>query len=122
MKEKMPQEIEVWDLLPAIRKALAQFLVHDFKLSQKKTAEALHITEPAVSQYLQEKRGKTVVFSDAILQEIKASARAIKEKTSLVYKELQRICDLNEVKKIICTLHKDSNTTIPCDCDICLTK
>ena len=49
MKEKLPQEIEVWDILPAIRKAFAKIFVEDFKLSQKKTAELLQLTEPAVS-------------------------------------------------------------------------
>jgi predicted transcriptional regulator len=120
MKEKLPQEIEVWELLPAIRKAFALSFVHDFKLSQKNAAELLHLTEPAVSQYLTEKRGKTILFNEAILNEIHNSAERIKENKSAVFKEIKRICDLIEVKKIVCTIHKGSNTTIPCDCDVCL--
>jgi uncharacterized protein len=120
MKEKLPPEIEVWELLPAIRKALALSFVHDFKLNQRKTADLLHLTEPAVSQYLSEKRGKTILFNETILNEIHNSAERIKDNKSVLFKEIKRICDLIEVKKIVCTIHKGSNTAIPCDCDVCL--
>ena len=121
MKEKLPQEIEVWDILPAIRKAFAKVFVEHFKLSQKKTAELLQITEPAVSQYLKDKRAKNILFNDNILDEIKKSANRILDKKSYLFKEIKRICDLLDVKKIVCRIHRESNDKIPCDCDICLT-
>lgn len=120
MKEKLPQEIEVWDILPAIRKAFAKIFVDDFKLSQKRTAELLQLTEPAVSQYLKEKRAKNIMLNDAVRNEIKISAKKILDHNSLLFKEMKRICDLVEVKKIVCQIHKDTNTQIPCDCNICL--
>lgn len=120
MKEKLPQEIEVWDILPAIRKAFAKIFVKDFKLNQKKTAALLQLTEPAVSQYLKEKRAKNILFNDNILKEIKISAKRVLDKKTMLFKEMKRICDLIEVKKIVCKIHKDSNEEIPHDCDICL--
>ena len=121
MKEKLPQEIEVWNILPAIRKAFAKVFVQNFKLSQKKTAQLLQLTEPAVSQYLKEKRARNVLFNDNVLEEIKISAKKILNKKSQLFIEMKRICDLLEVKKVVCKIHKDSNNTIPVDCDICLT-
>ena len=52
---KHPQEIEVWYVLPAIRKELVVTL-KEKNLTQKKIAEFLNITEAAVSQYIKQKR------------------------------------------------------------------
>ena len=120
MKEKLPQEIEVWDILPAIRKAFAKVFVDEFRLTQKKTAELLQLTEPAVSQYLKEKRAKIIMLDETVLHEIKVSARKIINHKTILFKELKRICDLADVKKIVCQIHRTTNTKIPCDCDICL--
>jgi len=121
MKEKLPQEIEVWNILPAIRKAFAEIFVKDFKLSQKDTAKLLRLTEPAISQYLKKKRAKNILLDDTIMREIKISAQKILNGSSLLFRELKRICDLQQVRKIVCKIHKESNENIPYDCDICLT-
>lgn len=120
MKEKLPQEIEVWDVLPAIRKAFAQIFVHEHRLSQKKTAALLQLTEPAVSQYLQDKRARNLILDESIRNEIKISAKKIISNNALLFRELRRICDLDEVKKVVCHLHRCNNTKIPVDCDVCL--
>ena len=39
MSELMRQEIEVWDVLPAIRRELAKVMVTKHKLSQRETAD-----------------------------------------------------------------------------------
>jgi len=120
MKEKLPQEIEVWDILPAIRKSFAEIFVKEFKLTQKETAKLLNLTSPAVSQYLKKKRASSVLFSDSILKEIRISAKRIFNNPNSLLKEMKRICNLLEVKKIICNIHRSTNSSIPCNCDICL--
>ena len=75
MHGQMPQEIEVWYIIPAIRRELAKSMIKDLKITQKQVASIMEITEAAVSQYLHSKRAKEVVFTKAILEEIKKSAK-----------------------------------------------
>ena len=51
LKQLMPQEIEVWYIIPAVRRELAKSMVK-IGLKQKQIAVTLGITEAAVSQYL----------------------------------------------------------------------
>jgi len=46
------------NLLPTIRALIARELKDKYKLTQEKIAELLDITQPAVSQYIKESRGK----------------------------------------------------------------
>lgn len=119
MQLKMPQEIEVWYILPAIRKELAKSLIKDYKLSQRETAKRIGLTEAAVSQYIKEKRGKDIKFNDNILKEIRSSAKVIAEKEELFMHEIQRLCNLNSVKKTICYLHKKENKNLLKKCRAC---
>ena len=53
----MPQEIEVWYIIPALRREFASIL-KEKGFPQKQIAEKLKLTESAVSQYLKLKRAK----------------------------------------------------------------
>ena len=59
---KTPCEIIVWQILPVIRKEFAKSLIENHKLTQRKVAEKLGITEAAVSRYLSKKRGDKEVI------------------------------------------------------------
>jgi len=51
----LPQEIEVWYIIPAIRKELARLLTKENNLSYEKVGGYLGISKAAVSQYLSNK-------------------------------------------------------------------
>jgi hypothetical protein len=119
MTKGMPQELEVWYILPAVRKELAKFLIKDFKLKQKEAASLLGLTEAAVSQYVKEKRASGVVFDKKILNEIKKSAGVIFKDNNKVMNEIMKLCNLVEVKKILCVLHKKHDKNIEEKCKIC---
>lgn len=110
------QEVEVWHVLPAIRRAL----VLEFKeqgLKQRKIAGLLDITESAVSQYLKDKRAKLELPED-LREELRKSAHIIiKDKKSLM-QELQRICDIVRKKGITCKLHQERNPKLK-ECCMC---
>ncbi len=69
-KMKPPCEIVVWYLIPGIRSVLAKELF-SLGMKQKEISAVLDITQPAVSQYLSDKRGNEVGFCDEILEMIK---------------------------------------------------
>ena len=115
----MPQEIEVWFTIPALRRELAKSMIDDYKLTQKQVSEHMGITEAAVSQYLSLKRAKEVVFTNAVLEEIKISAKNIIEDQILLVPEMLRLCKLTAVKQVMCDIHKKQDVELPEGCEIC---
>ena len=116
MKVVMPQEIEVWYVLPAIRKELAEELVKK-GMKQKDIAEKLGITESAVSQYIKKKRAKKVVFNKKIKTEIRKAANMISGNGNPV-KEIQRICDIIKEDMLLCKISKNLGLA-PRNCKKC---
>jgi hypothetical protein len=74
---KTPCQQIVWDVLPAIRSALAAELVKN-GVSQQDVARLLDTAPSAVSQYLSGKRGYRIVFEGPVQRLIEDLAREIK--------------------------------------------
>jgi predicted transcriptional regulator len=70
---KLPCQEVVWDLLPAIRAALAAALVRKGH-SQLQAARLLETAPAAISQYLSGKRGYRIEFDDDVRAEIEQAA------------------------------------------------
>ncbi len=119
MRGQMPQEIEVWYVIPALRREIAKSMIEDYNMAQKQVAGCLNLTEAAVSQYLSSKRAKEIIFSSAVLKEIKKSAKKIMEDKKLLVHEMMRLCGLAEVKRIMCGMHKKQDAKLPKKCGIC---
>ncbi|MFH1751928.1 MAG: hypothetical protein ABH821_03255 [archaeon] len=106
---KFPCELVGWFVLPSIRSNLVTYFVSEKKLSRKKTAELLGLTEAAVCQYLKKKRGKSFSFdkqqvnflrsiADDML-ESKNSNKVFLSNTCLFCKDLRRdlsLCNLHD--------------------------
>ncbi|MFH1849608.1 MAG: hypothetical protein ABH879_05465 [archaeon] len=113
---KMPQEIEVWYILPAIRREIAKCLTGSFGMSQKKVAGILGVTEAAISHYKKSKRAKDVVFGEDVVAEIEKSAGRITNNTSRVICEIKRLSNLAHIKKIVCQMHKEQEGNLDSCC------
>lgn len=112
-----PQEVEVWYILPAVRRQIAIALKLE-GLKQKEIATALNITEPAVSQYIKQKRGEEISFPDKIKAEIILSAKEIAKDHRIARKETQRILKLITKEKFLCNVcHTHTNSEK--NCKIC---
>jgi len=116
----MPQEIEVWYIIPALRRELAKLFVKDYNLSQKESAQILSITEAAISQYLKSKRAIEVKFSDKELAEIKKVAKKIVDNPDSLMEVLYKLCLSFRGSDTICDLHKIKDCNVAKDCEICL--
>ena len=105
-KQKLlqPQEIEVFYIIPAIRKHLAMQMKSS-GLKQKRIAELLQIEEGTVSQYLSNKRGNQVSFNEKVIKEVENSAKLIKDQTTLLG-ETQRLLSLIRQSGDLCKFHK----------------
>lgn len=88
-------ESTVWNILPAIRSELAKILIKKYKLTQRKVASLLGITEAAISRYVAGKRGMFEITDKKILKEISKSAgRIVKSEYKTMVVEICRICTL----------------------------
>lgn len=101
-----PQEIEVFFILPALRRDLARSMKEHLGVDQKTIAKRLGITEPAVSQYLNNKRATRVVFSPRIHDVIRASSQKIVDDVSLI-REVQYLLGLAREELITCKVHEE---------------
>ncbi|MCX8147209.1 MAG: transcriptional regulator [Candidatus Woesearchaeota archaeon] len=116
-KTYLPQELEVWFVLPAIRRELAKEMLGR-GLKQKEIAYMLNTTEAAISQYIKHKRAKCFVFNKKIKKEIQKSAEnIIKDKKTFVF-EIQRILKFIKKDKCLCYLHRRF-ANMPKKCNIC---
>jgi len=113
-----PQEIEVWYVLPAIRKEISKELLKQ-GLTQKEIALKLGLTESAISQYLKEKRANSIEFDKEIKKSIETAAkRIIKNNHSM--KEIERIIHKMRKNRVLCEIHHKYDKNLPEHCDICL--
>ena len=111
-----PQEIEVFYVLPAVRKELAVSMKAAGK-SQKVIAKLLGVTEPAISQYMSQKRASTVKFSDKIKQVIGESAPRISSEITLM-REMQRLLHIIRNERVVCQIHEAMGSG-PKNCNVC---
>ncbi len=104
----MPQEIEVWYILPAIRAEMARELAGK-GVKQARIADILGLTRAAVCQYLKQKRANELKFDDKIKKEIKKSCSRIVTDNGCAIREIQAICQFIKNSGFLCSIHKKYN-------------
>ena len=118
---KPPCEMVVWYVIPAIRSELAKDLLN-LGMKQKDISELMDITQPAVSQYLTDKRGSGIEFNDEIKDLIKDFANDLANgnaNKSDIISRTCAICKRIKTEDILCQLHKEKDD-LPADCKACL--
>ncbi len=102
----MPQEVEVFYVIPAIRRELAIAMKASGK-RQKEIAKLLCVKESTISQYITEKRGTDMKFNDRIKRAVAESSKKVNDRTTLV-DEMQRLLYLVKEEKVLCFAHFQS--------------
>ena len=96
------QEIEVWYIIPALRREISKCLIKDHGLSYEKTGNILGISKAAISQYLKNKRASKIKLHDrAMIEVVKSCKRIMKGKNSAV-SEIMSILDFIRTKNLHC--------------------
>ncbi len=113
------QEIEVWYIIPAVRKELAKLLTKEYGLSYEKAGAALGISKAAVSQYLSNKRANKVCLDGKTKKELKKSAVKIFDNTKVAKNEIQRILKFMKDNKSSCDACRKYNKEVLkyCNCE-----
>ena len=116
-----PCEIVVWYVIPTIRSELAKELLN-LGMKQKEISELLDITQPAVSQYISDKRGHGIKFNDETQNLIREFAKGLLEEKYTqrdIIPHVCQICKKVKTDEILCQLHKEKGK-MPTDCDACM--
>ena len=116
-----PCEIVVWYVIPSIRSELAKELLK-LGMKQKAISELLDITQPAVSQYISDKRGHGIKFDEKTQNMIRLFAKDLMGQQLGQADVIRRICDICKnvkAEEIICQLHKEKDK-IPMECNACM--
>lgn len=116
-----PQEVEVYIVLPAIRRELSLFM-KKMGMDQKDIAKKLGVTDAAISQYLKDKRGQAeIAFPKEILPEFESAAKAIKQ-GSPMRGEIQRLLNMVMQSQFTCQVHRKVCGSLPKECVVCFEK
>jgi predicted transcriptional regulator len=98
----LPQEIEVWYIIPAIRRELSKCMINKYKLTYEKTGKILGISKAAVSQYLKHKRATKIKLHDKALKEVCNSCEKLSVEKSDAVREISRILKYIRQNKLHC--------------------
>ncbi len=113
----LPQELEVWYVLPALRRAFAVEMDRR-GLRGVQIARLLGVTKAAVSQYLSRTRAVTFTFDASTRYAIQtAVGRALKGSSVLI--EMQILLQTLRNNKSICKFHQSQEEALDPQCDLC---
>ena len=118
---KPPCEIVVWYVIPAIRSELAKELLN-LGMKQKDVSELMDITQPAVSQYITDKRGSGIKLDDDVRAMIKQFARELSEGEATKADLISRTCNICKNVKTVDVLEQLNidKSELGDDCQTCL--
>ena len=112
-----PQEVEVFYILPALRKEFAKaFKALGWKGT--KIAEILGVTEAAISQYFSKKRGNDVPLPVSVKERVANAASKVTDQNQFIY-ETQQVLDHMLKSKATCDIHRKVGDNIAHDCNTC---
>ena len=90
-------EIVVQDILPTLRASVAKELMTTYNLNQGEVARLLDVSQPAVSQYLRQLRGKSTEIENLAKDEIKELCHQLNSKKIDHLSLATRMCSISKV-------------------------
>ena len=116
---KLPCELIIWYILPAVRKEVAMSLIRDHGLKQAQVARKLGVSEATVSHYVSRKRARFSIEDGKILEQVKRAADMIMNgEEDVMVGEICRICETIKKSGILSGLY-EKHTGRPSPIDHC---
>ena len=124
---KFACELVVTDVLPAVRRELANELTNVYFLTQKNVAILFGVTDAAVCQYKKGIRGKSEQilngpYGQRFKDEISLSAELLNNGGSDITKELCRLCAFAKTSGLLDSLNESSHDDLYTKCTECPNK
>ena len=121
----VPCEISIKCILPAVRAIIAKELMTKYELKQVEAAKLIGVSQPAVSLYYRQMRGKAIdLENDTEILKLIENLAASLAKRKLSHKDFIpmfcEICRTIRAKGLMCKLHKAFDPTIDIEkCELC---
>lgn len=121
-----PCEVAVKCILPVVRAMIAKELMTKHKLKQVETAKLLGVSQPAISLYFRNRRGKAINLEDEsdsarLIENLAASLAEGSLSPKDFISAFCEICTTIREKGLMCKLHKAFDPTMDIEkCGICL--
>ncbi len=116
-------EVMVQEVFPTVRALIARELMETFNYNQAETAQKMGVTQPAISQYKRELRGKKakLLESNVIVSgSIKSAAKMLtKAKNPFESGILCSVCRDIRKSGMLCKLHREAIPLLK-NCSLCL--
>lgn len=96
----LPQEIETWYIIPAIRNLISCSLIKEYDLSYDEVGKILGITRAAVCQYSKGKRAYKLKFPKEINPKILNSCKVLVKDETKAVEEINKILDYIRTQEI----------------------
>ena len=122
---KIPCEVAVKSVVPAIRALLAIELVENHKMKQKEAAEMLGITQTAISKYTHHVRGSTLSIDREeevmiLITDTAASLASGSVNRSVLVRQICAACRLVRERGLMCELCRRANPELDVEqCRVC---
>jgi len=100
----LPQEIEAWYIIPAIRREISQCLIKDFGTSYEKVGKILGISKAAISQYTKGKRAAKIKLPKEIGTKIMSACKLLIKEKGHAVKEIDKILDHIKSRSLPCSV------------------
>jgi predicted transcriptional regulator len=121
-----PCEVAVKCALPAIRATLAKELMTKHDLTQAEAAKLIGVSQPAISLYCREIRGKAIDLENdpeitKLMESLATSLTEGMPRKDFIVKFCE-ICRTLRSKRLMCSLHKSFDPSIDIKkCELCIT-
>ena len=113
-----PQELEVFYLIPALRREMTQKLINIGK-DQKEIAKLLQVSEPSISHYVNSQRAVKVQFNENINTQIMIASKKLDENKDVIG-ATQKLIKLLRDERTICNVcHEVNKEQIFAGCKVC---
>lgn len=100
----LPQEIETWYIIPALRKEISLCLIRDFKISYDKAGKILGISKAAISQYSKGKRAAKIKLPKKLEPMLKNSCKKMINEKANAVEEIEKMIFLIRNKGLVLTV------------------
>lgn len=116
-------EIMVQEIFPTVRALIAREMMETFDYNQAETAQKMGVTQPAISQYKRELRGKKAKLLEAdtvVKNSIESAARALtRAKNPFESGILCTVCRDIRKSGILCKIHREAIPVLK-NCNLCI--
>ncbi|MFH1802410.1 MAG: hypothetical protein ABH864_03065 [archaeon] len=97
----LPQEIEVWYVIPAVRSAIARCLIEDFNSSYERVGKILGVSRAAISQYVKGKRAAKIKLPNELGPKIMGACKILTKDETKAVDEINKLLEQLRSKGLI---------------------